>query len=63
MNTNNILEYTEKYKELSKNLIDFNFIGSRETTWHSPSNIALIKYWGKFGDQLQIGRASCRERV
>ena len=52
MNTNNILEYTEKYKELSKNLIDFNFIGSRETTWHSPSNIALIKYWGKFGDQL-----------
>jgi diphosphomevalonate decarboxylase len=52
METNNILEYTEKYKELSKNLIDFNLIGSRETTWHSPSNIALIKYWGKYGDQL-----------
>jgi len=23
-----------------------------ETTWVSPSNIALIKYWGKHGDQL-----------
>lgn len=21
-------------------------------TWRSPSNIALVKYWGKFGDQL-----------
>lgn len=21
-------------------------------TWESPSNIALVKYWGKFGDQL-----------
>jgi diphosphomevalonate decarboxylase len=21
-------------------------------TWRSPSNIALIKYWGKFGNQL-----------
>lgn len=20
--------------------------------WSSPSNIALVKYWGKFGDQL-----------
>lgn len=24
----------------------------KETTWVSPSNIALIKYWGKHGDQL-----------
>ena len=23
-----------------------------ETTWRSPSNIALIKYWGKYGNQL-----------
>ena len=21
-------------------------------TWESPSNIALIKYWGKYGEQL-----------
>src|SRR3954468_14379565 len=25
---------------------------SRETGWRSPSNIALIKYWGKYGNQL-----------
>lgn len=24
----------------------------KETTWVSPSNIALIKYWGKYGEQL-----------
>lgn len=23
-----------------------------QTHWSSPSNIALVKYWGKFGDQL-----------
>jgi diphosphomevalonate decarboxylase len=23
-----------------------------ETVWRSPSNIALVKYWGKYGDQL-----------
>ena len=21
-------------------------------TWQSPSNIALVKYWGKYGEQL-----------
>ena len=21
-------------------------------TWESPSNIALVKYWGKYGEQL-----------
>lgn len=24
----------------------------KEITWHSPSNIALVKYWGKHGRQL-----------
>ena len=23
-----------------------------DVTWESPSNIALIKYWGKYGEQL-----------
>ena len=22
------------------------------TSWEAPSNIALVKYWGKFGEQL-----------
>jgi len=26
----------------------------RKTTWRSPSNIALIKYWGKRGDQIPL---------
>ncbi len=25
---------------------------SNQTTWKSPANIALVKYWGKYGDQL-----------
>lgn len=29
-----------------------NFDGSIK--WQSPSNIALVKYWGKYGDQLPI---------
>ena len=24
----------------------------QEVTWQAPSNIALIKYWGKYGEQL-----------
>ena len=23
-----------------------------KTTWKSPSNIAIVKYWGKYGNQL-----------
>lgn len=33
------LDYTEK-------------LGSGRVSWQSPSNIALVKYWGKYGDQL-----------
>ncbi len=28
--------------------------GSFETAWESPSNIALVKYWGKSGDQIPM---------
>ena len=27
-------------------------IETGEVTWRSPSNIALVKYWGKYGEQL-----------
>lgn len=35
-------------------LFNKNFNNSRSGTskWIAPSNIALVKYWGKFGDQL-----------
>lgn len=37
-----------KYKEEARNLINFpHFKGVKEIGWQSPSNIALIKYWGK----------------
>ncbi|MFC2110846.1 diphosphomevalonate decarboxylase [Bacteroidota bacterium] len=37
----------------SKDLIfKSHFDGSQKISWQSPSNIALIKYWGKFGNQL-----------
>lgn len=45
-------KYTEQFKEESKSLVDFDFEGSRVVSWESPSNIALVKYWGKHNDQL-----------
>ena len=35
-----------------KLLIDSNQVKPGEINWRSPSNIAIIKYWGKFGVQL-----------
>lgn len=29
-------------------------ISERKTCWSSPSNIAIIKYWGKYGNQLPM---------
>ena len=26
--------------------------GQYRTKWQAPSNIALVKYWGKYGEQL-----------
>lgn len=47
-----MISYTEKHKIEARNLIHFELSEPRLTEWHSPSNIALIKYWGKYGDQL-----------
>lgn len=33
-------------------LLEQTFKGSGELAWRSPSNIALVKYWGKYGRQL-----------
>jgi len=29
-------------------------LNSGQVAWQSPSNIALVKYWGKYGDQLPM---------
>ena len=29
-------------------------LSTRTVTWQSPSNIALVKYWGKYGEQLPM---------
>ena len=29
-----------------------NVQGQYRTEWKAPSNIALVKYWGKYGEQL-----------
>ena len=29
-----------------------NVQGQYRTVWQAPSNIALVKYWGKYGEQL-----------
>lgn len=29
-------------------------LSSGKVTWQSPSNIALVKYWGKYGEQLPM---------
>ena len=36
-----------------KNFVSSAFLPTNgKTTWASPSNIALVKYWGKYGDQF-----------
>lgn len=39
---------TDSKINISKNILPSEF----NITWQAPSNIALIKYWGKHGDQL-----------
>lgn len=38
--------------ENSKLVLDSDRVESGAIRWRSPSNIALVKYWGKHGDQL-----------
>lgn len=33
-------------------IIETNKVNPDKITWRSPSNIAIIKYWGKYGQQL-----------
>lgn len=44
--------FQEKYITSAENLNDFELTQSRTIECESPSNIALIKYWGKHSDQL-----------
>lgn len=45
-------KYTTKYLQDAQHLIDFKLPQAGKVSWESPSNIALVKYWGKYGDQL-----------
>ncbi len=36
----------------SKLIIDTGSLSGGSVSWHSPSNIAIVKYWGKHGRQL-----------
>jgi diphosphomevalonate decarboxylase len=36
----------------SKLLLESEQVEPGEISWRSPSNLAIIKYWGKYGDQL-----------
>lgn len=43
----------EKYlKDATKITAEVQFAGARQIGWRSPSNIALVKYWGKRPDQI-----------
>lgn len=46
------LSYSYKYLKDSLQLKNIDFEGIQFVGWESPSNIALVKYWGKYGDQL-----------
>jgi len=47
-----MVRFTNKYKQEAKKFEMKPFSGARKTSWRSPSNIALVKYWGKHGIQL-----------
>ncbi|MEE4196193.1 MAG: hypothetical protein V2I54_00990 [Bacteroidales bacterium] len=40
------------YKQQAAQLNHFRLTGKKIVGWESPSNIALLKYWGKQGEQL-----------
>jgi len=42
-----MVSFTNTYKQDAKRFIVKPFESERKTSWRSPSNIALIKYWGK----------------
>lgn len=44
--------YAQQYLSQSEELVNFSLKDAGRVVWDSPSNIALVKYWGKFGDQL-----------
>ncbi|NOX46771.1 MAG: diphosphomevalonate decarboxylase [Chlorobi bacterium] len=47
------MDFTNKYKQQADKLKGFStFEGKHKTKWQSPSNIALVKYWGKRGNQI-----------
>lgn len=43
---------TDTYKQEAKGLSLHPFNGELKTSWRSPSNIALVKYWGKRDIQI-----------
>lgn len=45
-------KFTTKYLQEAQHLIGFKMAPAGRVSWESPSNIALVKYWGKYGDQL-----------
>ena len=48
-----MVNFDEKYKKESEGLRPTpEFSGNRKIKWRSPSNIALVKYWGKRNFQL-----------
>lgn len=46
------LPHSQDYLKDASNLNVFELASSKWVGWESPSNIALIKYWGKYGEQL-----------
>ncbi len=47
------MDFSNKYKQQAESLKALlGFEGKRKVKWQSPSNIALIKYWGKRADQI-----------
>jgi diphosphomevalonate decarboxylase len=47
-----MVRFTNIYKQEAKKFEMNPFSGEKKTSWRSPSNIALVKYWGKHGIQL-----------
>lgn len=43
---------TDTYKQKAKSFTLKSFDGELKTSWRSPSNIALVKYWGKRDIQI-----------
>lgn len=49
---NGVFKFSDQYKQSAPKLYGARMNNAKSVSWESPANIALIKYWGKYENQM-----------